>query len=135
MENLIERLLAYAAGMPSADAASAGDVSSRTRVAAFLRTAVPELFGAVVASSGAAWGAAGMPVKAVAAHAGASLRLPPDQAESDATGQPLKSSQDEAAWREIQRVLNACDGDKAEAARRLGVSRTTLWRKLKAHGL
>ncbi|MDK2895618.1 MAG: Bacterial regulatory protein Fis family, partial [Moorella sp. (in: firmicutes)] len=31
----------------------------------------------------------------------------------------------------IMRVLAETGGNKAEAARRLGVSRTTLWRKLK----
>ncbi len=33
--------------------------------------------------------------------------------------------------RRIEAMLAACDGDRAEAARRLGISRTTLWRKLK----
>ena len=31
----------------------------------------------------------------------------------------------------IEAVLVECAGDRAEAARRLGISRTTLWRKLK----
>jgi len=31
----------------------------------------------------------------------------------------------------IETVLAECGGDRSEAARRLGVSRTTLWRKLK----
>ncbi len=30
----------------------------------------------------------------------------------------------------VERVLEACGGDRAEAARRLGIGRTTLWRKL-----
>ncbi|NLI92152.1 MAG: sigma 54-interacting transcriptional regulator [Peptococcaceae bacterium] len=33
----------------------------------------------------------------------------------------------------IQKVLEECSGNKAEAARRLGISRTTLWRKLQAN--
>ena len=32
----------------------------------------------------------------------------------------------------IRRVLAECDGDRNEACRRLGIGRTTLWRKLKA---
>ncbi|MFZ4552088.1 MAG: propionate catabolism operon regulatory protein PrpR [Aquabacterium sp.] len=32
---------------------------------------------------------------------------------------------------EIQRVLQACEGDKGRAAQQLGMSRTTLWRKLR----
>ena len=35
----------------------------------------------------------------------------------------------------IQRVLEACGGHQTEAARVLGIGRTTLWRKLKEHGL
>ncbi|MNC83367.1 Bacterial regulatory protein, Fis family [compost metagenome] len=30
-----------------------------------------------------------------------------------------------------RQVLHACQGDQDEAARRLGVSRTTLWRRLR----
>ena len=52
-------------------------------------------------------------------------RVPPWRAEGDAAGAP----QSELA--RIQAVLTACDGDRTEAARRLGISRTTLWRKLK----
>lgn len=33
----------------------------------------------------------------------------------------------------IQRVLEECEGSYAEAGKRLGISRTTLWRKLKRH--
>ncbi|MND51862.1 Propionate catabolism operon regulatory protein [compost metagenome] len=32
----------------------------------------------------------------------------------------------------VRQVLEACDGDMDEAARRLGISRTTLWRRLRA---
>ena len=34
----------------------------------------------------------------------------------------------------IQNVLQECKGNKAEAARRLGISRTTLWRKIQDNG-
>ena len=34
--------------------------------------------------------------------------------------------------REIQRALSACGGNKAEAARRLGISRKTLYQKLRS---
>ncbi|OYU73074.1 MAG: hypothetical protein CFE45_38330 [Burkholderiales bacterium PBB5] len=32
----------------------------------------------------------------------------------------------------VRRVLDTCDGNLSEAARRLGISRNTLYRKLKA---
>jgi transcriptional regulator of acetoin/glycerol metabolism len=34
----------------------------------------------------------------------------------------------------IQRVLEQTGGNKAEAARRLGMSRTTLWKRLRGEG-
>jgi transcriptional regulator, propionate catabolism operon regulatory protein len=34
----------------------------------------------------------------------------------------------------VQRVLDECDGNQGEAARRLGIGRTTLWRKLRGEG-
>ncbi|MDX1593305.1 MAG: sigma-54 dependent transcriptional regulator [Gammaproteobacteria bacterium] len=36
--------------------------------------------------------------------------------------------------RYIERVLAACDGNKAQAAKRLGIDKTTLWRRLKKAG-
>ncbi|MNE93178.1 DNA-binding transcriptional regulator DhaR [compost metagenome] len=32
----------------------------------------------------------------------------------------------------VRQVLDSCDGDMDEAARRLGISRTTLWRRLRS---
>jgi two-component system response regulator RegA len=48
------------------------------------------------------------------------LALPPD------TPQPLKRLE----WEQIQRVVAECDGNISEAARRLGLHRRTLQRKL-----
>lgn len=42
-----------------------------------------------------------------------------------------KSSEQKEEIREIRKVLEEVNGNKTEAARRLGISRTTLWRKLK----
>lgn len=42
-----------------------------------------------------------------------------------------KSSGQKEEIREIRKVLEEVNGNKTEAARRLGISRTTLWRKLK----
>ena len=42
---------------------------------------------------------------------------------------------EEAERRHILRVLEACGGQQLDAARVLGIGRTTLWRKLKADGL
>lgn len=41
----------------------------------------------------------------------------------------------EAERRHILRVLEACGGQQLDAARVLGIGRTTLWRKLKLYGL
>ncbi len=42
---------------------------------------------------------------------------------------------EEAEKEHIQRVLRQCNGRKAEAARLLGINKTTLWRKLKKYGM
>jgi transcriptional regulator with PAS, ATPase and Fis domain len=44
---------------------------------------------------------------------------------------PLKVTQLEREWQEIQRVMDACNGNKSEAARQLGIHRTTLYQKLR----
>ena len=35
----------------------------------------------------------------------------------------------------IRKALEVCQRNHTEAARRLGISRSTLWRKLKEHGM
>jgi transcriptional regulator with PAS, ATPase and Fis domain len=35
----------------------------------------------------------------------------------------------------ILQVLAGCSGKKSEAARRLGINKTTLWRKMKRYGI
>lgn len=74
----------------------------------FLRSVAPELFG----PSGAACLSAPNPLPTAPPR----LKLRQVQAERD----------------EIMRVLADCGGDRAQASVRLGISRTTLWRKLKA---
>lgn len=46
-------------------------------------------------------------------------------------GDDLRDSRDAAELQRIQAVLKECDGDRARAAEILGISRSTLWRKLK----
>jgi propionate catabolism operon transcriptional regulator len=72
---------------------------------AFVRATAPELF---------APGAAGVPQRPFAS-----------------VPQPLKKRQTQVAQDEIARVLAQCGGDRVLASQRLGISRTTLWRKLK----
>ncbi|MBM7682134.1 transcriptional regulator with PAS, ATPase and Fis domain [Pullulanibacillus pueri] len=43
---------------------------------------------------------------------------------------PLKKNQLAHEWQEIQNVIQACNGNKSEAARRLGIHRTTLYQKI-----
>jgi len=42
---------------------------------------------------------------------------------------------DEAEQEHILRVLKSCNGRKLEAARLLGINKTTLWRKMKRYGI
>ncbi|HEY0880747.1 MAG TPA: sigma-54 dependent transcriptional regulator [Archangium sp.] len=42
---------------------------------------------------------------------------------------------EEAERRHVLRVLEACGGQQGDAARVLGIGRTTLWRKLRAYGV
>jgi two-component system response regulator HydG len=58
--------------------------------------------------------------------------LPPEP-ESDATPGLITLAELERAH--ITRVLRACSGQQQDAARLLGIGRTTLWRKLKEYGV
>jgi propionate catabolism operon transcriptional regulator len=107
LENLIERMLAYA-GSPSV-----GQGLSASQAEAFLRAVTPELFEP---------GEAKVPVEAAQAS----------EQQSSSGARRLKAHQLEAEQAEILKVLADCGGDRALASQRLGISRTTLWRKLKA---
>ncbi len=66
--------------------------------------------------------------------------FPPDlSGESDPgpddPGDDLRAALAHAERRQIQRVLARCDGDKREAARRLGLGLSSLYRKLEEHAL
>ena len=52
---------------------------------------------------------------------------------ASSAGKPLRL--DEVEWQHIQRVLDQTSGNKAEAARLLGIGLTTLYRKLDEHGM
>jgi two-component system response regulator RegA len=56
---------------------------------------------------------------------------PEDNEPPDAPEQPLALRRLE--WEHIQRVLTECDGNISETARRLGMHRRTLQRKLSKH--
>ncbi|WP_290867394.1 propionate catabolism operon regulatory protein PrpR [Aquabacterium sp.] len=103
--NLVERVVACAAPGPGSGVDPAGGV------VAVLHQMAPELF----------------PVEPLAVSAAPSLGAlrPP----------ALKAQQAEAERAQLSRVLAECDGDRLQACARLGIARTTLWRKLKAHGL
>lgn len=59
------------------------------------------------------------------AASGSAVPLP------DATPSPLRHLEREA----ILAALKACGGNRSHAARRLGIGRNTLWRKMRAYGL
>jgi propionate catabolism operon transcriptional regulator len=150
LENLIERLIAYAAppdltgvkagrglaGQPSVDAVEEAQKA--------LRLAAPELFAG-------GW-STGLPASAdvgddQAAVFGldASVATPtsgldshlvrPSKSRRAPVTASLKTSQAQAERSDIARVLAECGGDRLQACARLGISRTTLWRKLREHGL
>jgi DNA-binding NtrC family response regulator len=48
---------------------------------------------------------------------------------------PLAAIRDTAEKRQIEHILRETDGQIAEAARRLNISRTTLWEKMRRYGL
>jgi transcriptional regulator of acetoin/glycerol metabolism len=59
-----------------------------------------------------------------------------------AAGEPSSAGQDRDGWslaevekEHIRRVLDRHRGNATAAARQLGISRTTLWRKLREYGL
>jgi transcriptional regulator, propionate catabolism operon regulatory protein len=108
LENIIERVMAFG-GVRDAGAGG-GKEMSLEQCHTLVRQVAPELGGAAAHSP--AW-PVGTDVAPKAGH-------------------PLKARQVEAEREEILRVLAACSGDRAEASQRLGISRTTLWRKLKA---
>jgi DNA-binding NtrC family response regulator len=59
----------------------------------------------------------------------------PETAEADDTTLPLAEAVERYERRVILRALSETGDNKAEAARRLGVSERNLWYKLKKHGL
>ena len=62
--------------------------------------------------------------------------LPPELKGEGPVGLDSYAKNDESKERgEILRVLSANDGHRGEAAKALGMSRATLWRKMKALGL
>jgi two-component system response regulator HydG len=61
--------------------------------------------------------------------------LPPATAPAAPSAPPALLTLAEAERLHVLRVLEACGGHQQEAARALGIGRTTLWRKLRAYGL
>jgi DNA-binding NtrC family response regulator len=62
-------------------------------------------------------------------------RTPAPATEPGAEQASLAQARDAAERAHIERVLAACDMRYQEAARRLGISRTTLWEKIKRYGI
>ncbi len=71
--------------------------------------------------------------------AGASIAtgdLPPEMIPSaEAAKNDPKETLDDAEKRHILQAIEDCGGNQVAAAKRLGVARNTLWRKLKAYGI
>ena len=54
---------------------------------------------------------------------------------TDLTTLTLSEARDEAERRQIEKALKQTGGHMIEAARKLGISRTTLWEKMRRLGL
>src|SRR5690606_18868255 len=107
LENLIERLMAYASVEGTAS-------MSPEAAQALVQDAAPELFDSVPAAATTGEG--------LVADAPLTSLIP---------ATPFKTRQAQAERADILRVLAECGGDRALASERLGISRTTLWRKLR----
>ncbi|MEK7389892.1 MAG: sigma-54 dependent transcriptional regulator, partial [Elusimicrobiota bacterium] len=77
----------------------------------------------LIMASGMAINAADLPPEILPAVAAANAKGGPPQ------------TLEESERRHVRQVLEDCDGNQAEAAKRLGVARNTLWRKLRAYGI
>jgi len=117
LENVLERVAVLGAGDQEAVDEVAGQDADRSA----LRQAIPEIFG--VADAGAANGLRG--VARVSEARGSEARI------SEA---PLSQVSRHSQVAHIHRVLADCHGDRAAACRVLGISSTTLWRRLRDAG-
>ena len=63
--------------------------------------------------------------------------LPPEMLPASAASgkSGTKDTLDDAEKRHILQAIDDCGGNQVTAAKRLGVARNTLWRKLKAYGI
>jgi len=146
LENLIERLIAYAVPPDltafKAGQGTVGQLAGEAQKA--LRLAAPELFAGgwstglpVTADAGDDQGAVlGWDASGASPHSGLDSHQPrPSKSGRKPAAASLKASQAQAERGDIARVLDECGGDRLQACARLGISRTTLWRKLREHGL
>jgi transcriptional regulator of acetoin/glycerol metabolism len=72
------------------------------------------------------------PTKRRGARSRGSATVTPNRASSAATGAKTLAERERQA---ILDTLEGTSGKLAETARRLGISRTTLWRRLRAYGI
>lgn len=54
-------------------------------------------------------------------------------ADTDSAGTDLKHVRMEAEYQRIQQAITQCNGNKTAAAKRLGISRASLYQKLSSH--
>jgi len=113
LENLLERVLAYAGDEP-------GDTPRTEPMPERLRAIAPELFEA--------------PMGGATLVSGAAAPGPSLQPASTAAAVDWREQQSAAQWAAIRQALADCQGDRQRAAQQLGISRTTLWRKLRQAG-
>ena len=122
LENVLERVAVLGAGDQEAVDEVAGHDTDRPA----LRQAIPEIFG--VANAGAATGLRG------AALGSEARRSEARGSEAPISEAPLSQVSRHSQVAHIHRVLADCHGDRAAACRVLGISSTTLWRRLRDAG-